>query len=91
MRLKVQLPRLIDIVLINNSYCNHLDFIASLKVNEHVNNPIKKILRITDDKDWVYSGPNPNMVDENRGDGFDRNETVELQQPKLVNGHNSLA
>ncbi|XP_025198658.1 lipase 3-like [Melanaphis sacchari] len=59
MRLKSQLPRLIDAVMIDNPYCNHVDFLWSLKVNEHVNNPIKETLRKTDDVSWRYSGPNP--------------------------------
>uniref|UniRef100_A0A2S2P304 Lipase 3 n=1 Tax=Schizaphis graminum TaxID=13262 RepID=A0A2S2P304_SCHGA len=59
MRLKSQLPRLIDAVMIDNPYCNHVDFLWSLKVNEHVNDPIKETLRNTDDVNWKYSGPNP--------------------------------
>lgn len=59
MRLKSQLPRLIDAVMIDNPYCNHVDFMWSLKVNEHVNDPVKETLRKTDDVDWKYSGPNP--------------------------------
>ncbi|CAH1737543.1 unnamed protein product [Aphis gossypii] len=59
MRLKSQLPRLMDAVMIDNPYCNHVDFLWSLKVNEHVNDPIKETLRKTDDVNWKYSGPNP--------------------------------
>lgn len=62
MKLKTQLPKLMDVILVNNSNCNHLDFLASLKVNEHINNPIKEILHKTDDTKWIYSGPNPNMT-----------------------------
>ncbi|XP_022178043.1 gastric triacylglycerol lipase-like [Myzus persicae] len=59
MKLKSQLPRLMDAVMIGNPYFNHLDFLWSIEVNERVNDPIKEILRKTDDKDWKYSGPNP--------------------------------
>lgn len=59
MRLKSQLPKLMDAVMIDNPYCNHVDFLWSLKVNEHVNDPIKETLRKTDDVNWKYSGPNP--------------------------------
>ncbi|XP_008186492.2 lipase 3-like [Acyrthosiphon pisum] len=58
MKLKSQLPRLIDAVMIDNPYFNHLDFMWSTEVNERVNDPIKETLRKTDDMDWEYSGPN---------------------------------
>jgi len=58
MKLKSQLPRLMDAVMIDNPYFNHLDFMWSIEVNERVNDPIKEILRKTDDMDWKYSGPN---------------------------------
>lgn len=64
MRLKAQLPKMMDAVLVNNSYCNHLDFVASLKVNEHVNEPVKGVLRRTDALDWVYEGPSPSASDD---------------------------
>lgn len=77
MRLKSQLPRLMDAVMIDNPYCNHVDFLWSLKVNEHVNDPIKETLRKTDDVNWKYSEPNPSKlkdvldiaVDGNNSDG----------------------
>lgn len=64
MRLKAELPKMMDAVLVNNSYCNHLDFVASLKVNEHINEPVKGVLRRTDALDWVYAGPNPSANDD---------------------------
>lgn len=59
MRLKAQLPKLVDVILVKNPYCNHVDFLWSLKVNEHVNNPVKEILKKTDDINWEYLGPSP--------------------------------
>jgi len=58
MKLKSQLPRLMDAVMIDNPYFNHLDFMWSIEVNERVNDPIKETLRKTDNMDWEYSGPN---------------------------------
>jgi len=59
MKLKSLLPRLIDAVMIDNPYFNHLDFMWSTEVNERVNNPIKELLEKTDDMEWEYSRPNP--------------------------------
>lgn len=56
MRLKAQLPKLLDVILVKNVYCNHVDFLWSLKVNEHINDPVKEILQKTDNIDWKYSG-----------------------------------
>jgi len=58
MKLKSQLPRLIDAVMIDNPYFNHVDFLWSTEVNKRVNDPIKETLRKTDSVDWKYSGPN---------------------------------
>lgn len=89
MRLKAQLPKLLDVILVNNSYCNHLDFLASLKVNEHINDPVKKILQTTDSVDWKYSGPNPEMDNIIRDTEFRWNTTaVKLQPPSPINHHN---
>lgn len=70
MRLRDQLPKMMDAVLVNNSYCNHLDFVASLKVNEHINDPVKEVLRKTDASDWVYRADpaNPGAIDGPRED-----------------------
>lgn len=57
-KLKSQLPRLIDAVMIDNPYFNHLDFMWSIEVNERVNDPVKELLEKTDDMDWEYSRPN---------------------------------
>lgn len=69
MRLKDQLPKVMDTVPVNNPYCNHVDFLWSINVNQHVNNPIKDILRNTDDPGWTYSGPDPTMTNEIDGGG----------------------
>lgn len=84
MKLKFQLPKLMDIILVNNSYCNHLDFLASLKVNEHVNDPIKNILQKTDSVDWVYSAPS--KLEKAKNEGEHENVTsVELRSPSPSN------
>lgn len=57
MRLRDQLPQVMNAFPVDNPYCNHLDFILSVKVNEHVNDPVKEILRKTDAKGWRYSVP----------------------------------
>lgn len=62
MRLKAQLPKLMDVFPVNNSYCNHVDFLWSLNVTKQVNDPIKEILNTTDAMDWKYSGLNPTAV-----------------------------
>lgn len=79
MRLKSQLPKLMDVVLIDNPYFNHFDFLWNLKVNKFVNDPVKKILNKTDDIDWVYSGPNSNMISP-------ENVNVNLNKKKMTNG-----
>jgi len=64
MKLKSLLPKLMDAVLIDNPYFNHVDFMWSTEVNQRVNDPIKETLRKTDNMDWKYSGPNlPNLKD----------------------------
>lgn len=84
MKLKFQLPKLMDIILVNNSYCNHLDFLASLKVNEHVNDPIKNILQKTDSVDWLYSAPS--QPEEAKNGGEHENVTsVDLWSPSPSN------
>lgn len=79
MKLKSQLPKLMDVVLIDNPYFNHFDFLWNLKVNKFVNDPVKKILNKTDDIDWVYSGPNSNMISP-------ENVNVNLNKKKMTNG-----
>lgn len=58
MRLKVQLPQLMDAFAVADPYFNHVDFLWSLNVNQLVNEPVKDILQKTDDPNWTYTGPN---------------------------------
>lgn len=64
MKLKTQLPKLMDAIKVDNPYCNHVDFLFSLKVNEHINDPIKKIIQKTDNLEWEYSGPYASTIQE---------------------------
>lgn len=51
-----------DFILVDNPYCNHLDFMWSINVNSQINDPIKAILKETDTLDWKYTGPSPSTV-----------------------------
>lgn len=66
MKLKNQLPKLMDAFPVNNVYCNHVDFLWATNVTEEINDPIKKILHKTDDAHWKYSGPSSVTIDGNR-------------------------
>lgn len=88
MDLKAELPKLLDVILVNNTYCNHLDFLFSLKVNEHVNDPIKEILRTTDDLGWVYSRPSTRVV---REIGNDIREDPDELSPSTVTDPNVVS
>jgi len=57
MKLKAQLPMVVDAFPAKSPYFNHVDFLWSSKVNEHVNEPVKEILQKTDDLGWTYTGP----------------------------------
>lgn len=61
MRLKDQLPKIMAIFPAKNPYCNHVDFLWSLTVNEDINDPVSKILETTDNQSWVYKKPNINI------------------------------
>lgn len=53
MKLVFQLPRLISVIPVENLYC-HVEFMWGINVVERINNPVKRLLRETDDFDWVY-------------------------------------
>lgn len=57
MRLKDELPKLMDAIQVGNEYCNHVDILWSTVVKESVNDPVRGILEKTDDRAWRYSGP----------------------------------
>lgn len=61
MKLKAQLPMLLDAFPVDNPYCNHVDFMWSTDVTKLVNDPIRRSLGRTDDPDWEYSEPDPRM------------------------------
>jgi hypothetical protein len=89
MRLKVQLPKLMDAFPVKTPYCNHVDFLWSLKVKEQVNDPIRGILQKTDDMNWRYSGPDPSIVGNEISDG-DRKGTYNIVPRPLPNRYNEL-
>ncbi|CAI6367428.1 unnamed protein product [Macrosiphum euphorbiae] len=62
MKLKAQLPMVVDAFPAKSPYFNHVDFLWSSKVNEHVNEPVKEILQKTDDLGWTYTGPAANAT-----------------------------
>lgn len=90
MRLKEQLPKLMDAFPVETSYCNHVDFLWSLKVKEHVNDPIKDILQKTDDMSWRYTGPDPSIVGNEISDSGNRKETYNVVARPLPNPYNEL-
>jgi hypothetical protein len=62
MKLKAQLPMVMDAFPVKSPYFNHVDFLWSSKVNEQINDPIKEILQKTDDLQWTYTGPAANAT-----------------------------
>lgn len=91
MRLKNQLPKLMDVILIDNPYFNHVDFLWSLNVNKLVNDPVKKTLNKTDDINWVFSGLNPSMASpENVNVARDKEEKVNISVEKPPNSVDEL-
>lgn len=74
MRLKIQLPKLMDAFSIKSPYWNHVDFLWSKDVTKQVNDPTREILERTDDLDWQYSMPNNRIVLPNTIDISDRKE-----------------
>ncbi|XP_025198770.1 lipase 3-like isoform X2 [Melanaphis sacchari] len=62
LKLKAQLPMVLDAFPANSPYFNHVDFLWSSNVTEQINNPIKEILLKTDDLAWTYTGPATSAV-----------------------------
>lgn len=56
MRLKAQLPKIMDAVLIYSPSFNHFDYLWSKNVNEQINDPVINVLNTTDNMNWKYSG-----------------------------------
>lgn len=91
MRLKSQLPKLMDVILIDNPYFNHFDFLWNLKVNILINDPVQNILNKTDAIDWVYSGPNHNMISpKNVNSDHNKKEMTNGNDEKLLNSIDDL-
>lgn len=61
MRLKRQLPNLMNAFSVNSPHFNHVDFLWSVDVIKLVNEPIKQILEKTDDLHWENLKPNSKM------------------------------
>jgi len=57
MKLKAQLPMVMDAFPAKSPYFNHVDFLWSSRVVEQINDPVKEILQKTDDLGWTYTGP----------------------------------
>lgn len=57
MRLKLQLPKLMDFVPVDSPHCNHVDFLWNTNVTKQVNVKVTEILQKTDHADWEYTGP----------------------------------
>ncbi|XP_060863539.1 lipase 3-like isoform X1 [Metopolophium dirhodum] len=57
MKLKAQLPMVVDAFPAKSPYFNHVDFLWSSRVAEQINDPVKEILQKTDDLGWTYTGP----------------------------------
>lgn len=57
LKLRAQLPMVMDAFPAKSPYFNHVDFLWSTEVTEQINNPIKEILQKTDNLGWTYTGP----------------------------------
>ncbi|XP_015376411.1 PREDICTED: lipase 3-like isoform X1 [Diuraphis noxia] len=60
LKLKAQLPMVVDAFPAKSPYFNHVDFLWSSRVVEQINDPVKEILQKTDDLGWTYTGPAAN-------------------------------
>lgn len=89
MRLKSQLPKLVDVVPVDSSRCNHVDFLWSLDVTKQVNVKVTEILQKTDHPDWEFTGspagPCEDITTDNDG------PAIKGQQPNSTNDHHELA
>lgn len=47
-----QLPNVREVILVNNQYFNHGDFLFSKNVTQEINNPVNQILRNADNENW---------------------------------------
>lgn len=56
LKLRAQLPMVLDAFPAKSPYFNHVDFLWSTNVTEQINNPIKEILQKTDNLGWTYTG-----------------------------------
>lgn len=72
MKLKDQLPKLMNFIPVDNPYCNHVDLLWSKHVTTNVNDPVKEILKNADVMSWIYPGPNPYVNIKDTIDNDDR-------------------
>jgi len=91
MRLKSQLPKLIDVVPIDSPRCNHVDFLWSLDVTKQVNAKVSEILQKTDHTDWKYTGPPAGLCADVYGTGENDGPVTKDQQPNSTNDQHELA
>ncbi|XP_050061069.1 lipase 3-like isoform X2 [Aphis gossypii] len=56
LKLRAQLPMVLDAFPAKSPYFNHVDFLWSTHVTEQINNPVKEILQKTDNLGWTYTG-----------------------------------
>lgn len=89
MRLKSQLPKLVDVVPVDSSRCNHVDFLWSLEVTKQVNVKVTEILQKTDHPDWEFTGPPAGPCEDITTDND--GPAIKGQQPNSTNDHHELA
>lgn len=92
MRLKSQLPKLMDVVPVDSPRCNHVDFLWSLDVTKRVNVNVTDILQKTDHADWEYTGP-PASLCSATGCGMGENDAPRTKgrQPNSTNDHHEFS
>ncbi|XP_001952550.2 lipase 3 [Acyrthosiphon pisum] len=88
MRLKSQLPKLMDFVPVDSPRCNHVDFLWSLDVTKQVNAKVAEILQKTDHADWEYTGPPSGSCTDTDGTGGNDSQTTKERQPNSTSDHN---
>ncbi|XP_060863692.1 lipase 3-like [Metopolophium dirhodum] len=87
MRLKSQLPKLMDFVPVDSPRCNHVDFLWSLDVTKQVNAKVAEILQKTDHADWEYTGPPSGSCTDTDGTGGNDSQTTKERQPNSTGDH----